>query len=84
MKPREVFEALRPFYPEWPATFEQASAITQATCRAVAKEPSRLRAWLELKDPAPRRRGAGFVVSRKPFTGIDGKSRAAGERENDE
>lgn len=84
MKPREVFDAMRPYYPTWPATFDEATELTKATCRAIAKDPDRLRAWLQQREPAAPPRGRNFVVSRKPFTGIDGKSRAAGERENDE
>lgn len=85
MKPREVFDAMRPYYPTWPATFDEATELTKATCRAIAKDPERLNAWLQQQGPPPAPRGRSFVVSRKPFTGIDGKSRAAGERpDNDE
>ena len=52
MKPREVFEAMRPFYPEWPREWAFTGELVQCICRAMAAHPERLRAWLAVKEPA--------------------------------
>lgn len=50
MTPREVFDAMRPFYPDWPKDWT-ANPIIQSVCYAMARHPARLRAWLSLKEP---------------------------------
>lgn len=91
MSPREVFEAMRPFYPHWPMTFDEAlRAATHGDsvaviCTAMARHPGRLRAWLDWKAPVMPSAAdeLPFVVSRKRAPTLDWKMRAAGEKEND-